>query len=208
VKRLAVAALLLAAAGCGEDGEVAAPVASSPSVVETQPAWRECSDEANGAVRAYRTCIRYPRDLADPAAPLNGVIEVRRDGTWQRLDVELPFPPPSEDTPVVGHWGGVFLSPDGGTLLAQWSAECEVPIAFFVRSSGGRPRPVGRNRYGPAPSTALGWTTDGRAIVDFYEGACGGNEKPGVYLVSVDGRRVIWRPTGTVEPSLDLRRVR
>ena len=71
----------------------------------------------------------------------------------------------------VGHWAGAYRSPDGKALLAQWSAECEVPIAFFVRGRDGAPKPVVGKSLRDAPmSVADGWTQDGRAIVEFSDG--------------------------------------
>jgi len=92
----------------------------------------------------------------------------------------------------VGHWATAYLSPDRKTLLAQWSAECEVPIAFFVSARGGVPRAVsGERDWFDAPtSIARGWTSDGRAIVEFPQGVCSGSaDRPGLYLVSLDGDR-------------------
>jgi hypothetical protein len=86
----------------------------------------------------------------------------------------------------VGHWAGAFVSPDRRTLLLQWSAECEVPTAFFAGATGGGLRPVsgGRDWTRAPTSIALGWARDGRAIVDFPEGVCsGGLDRPGVYAV-------------------------
>jgi hypothetical protein len=90
----------------------------------------------------------------------------------------------------VGHWEWAALSPDGSMLLAQWSAECEIPIAFFVPAEGGEPRVVtGEEDWATSPtSVALGWTTDGRAIILFPEAnPCGVVGGPGLYLVGVDG---------------------
>jgi hypothetical protein len=87
---------------------------------------------------------------------------------------------------VSGHWRFALPSPNGGTYLAQWSGECEVPTAYFARPRA-RPVPV----VGPPvveyvpESFGLGWTADGRAIVLLPQGACGGSmETPGVYLFS------------------------
>jgi hypothetical protein len=108
--------------------------------------------------------------------------------------------PLSIDDPLganVGHWAKAFLSPDGKTFLAQWSAECEVPIAFFVDAGGGGPRVVtGEANWLDAPeSVADGWTGDGRAIVELPHGACGGSaSQPGVYFISLDGRRTFVAP--------------
>jgi hypothetical protein len=50
----------------------------------------------------------------------------------------------------VGHWRSVERSPDGRTLLLQWTAECEVPVAYFAQADGSRLRRVSR---GPAANT-------------------------------------------------------
>ena len=87
----------------------------------------------------------------------------------------------------LGRWQNATLSPDGKTLLAQWSAECEIPVAFFVPLATRRPRPVAPVRY---ETVAIAWNGDGRAGVFFNGGACGaGLERPGLYLVSLDGAR-------------------
>jgi len=96
----------------------------------------------------------------------------------------------------VGHWERAYLSPDGKTLLAQWSAECEIPVAFFASGRGGPVRPVAGRSLRDAPvSVADGWTQDGRAIVEFPAAACGsGVHKPGIYFVSLDGTRTFVHP--------------
>jgi hypothetical protein len=85
-----------------------------------------------------------------------------------------------------GHWSGGFLSPRGGTLLAQWTAECEVPFAFFVSARGGKLRLVtGERKLEDArPSIAHGWTRDGDAIVELIP-ACGApNARSEIWLIS------------------------
>lgn len=96
----------------------------------------------------------------------------------------------------VGRWAVAYPSPDGKVLLAQWSAECEVPIAFFVRGRDGAPKPVLGTSLRDAPmSVADGWTQDGRAIVEFPAAACGsGIQKPGIYFVSLDGSKTLVQP--------------
>ena len=86
-----------------------------------------------------------------------------------------------------GRWQSALPSPDGKTLLAQWTAECEIPTAYFVARATREPRPV-------APvgveSVAVAWSEDGRAGVFFAGGACGGGDpRPGLYLVSLGGER-------------------
>jgi hypothetical protein len=91
----------------------------------------------------------------------------------------------------IGHWAKAYLSPDGKTFLAQWSAECEVPFTFLVPARGGLPRVVtGEADWVKAPqSTADGWTEDGRAIVEVTRGDCGKPSSGGLYLVAQDGTR-------------------
>jgi hypothetical protein len=91
----------------------------------------------------------------------------------------------------VGHWAKAYLSPDGKTFLAQWSAECEIPTSFFVPVRGGVPRAVtGEADWAKAPqSIADGWTEDGRAIVEISRGDCGLASHRGIYLIAQDGTR-------------------
>jgi hypothetical protein len=94
----------------------------------------------------------------------------------------------------VGGWVGGYLSPGGKTLLMQWSAECEVPFAYFVPARGGMPRLVtGERSMADAPeSIAEGWTSDGRALIELPKGACGeGASVPGIYFMAPNGRRTL-----------------
>jgi hypothetical protein len=86
----------------------------------------------------------------------------------------------------VGHWVWAEFAPRGPAFLAQWSAECEVPIAFLVRDLV--LRPYGGATMSDAPeSMALGWLPNGSAIIHFPKGACGRvHRRPGIY--SVPGR--------------------
>jgi hypothetical protein len=95
----------------------------------------------------------------------------------------------------VGHWAKAYLSPDGKTFLAQWSAECEIPTAFFVPARGGVPKAVtGEAKWSDAsPSVADGWSEDGRAIVETWRGDCGLPSHRTMYLVALDGTRAAIR---------------
>ena len=99
----------------------------------------------------------------------------------------------------VGHWRSVERSPDGRTLLLQWSAECEVPVAYLAQADGSRLRRVSRD---PAANTvALGWTTSGAAVVAFPHGACGSAPlTPGTYRVDPRTRRatLVFRGLGAL----------
>jgi hypothetical protein len=75
-----------------------------------------------------------------------------------------------------GYWVYVRAGASG-RLLAQWSGECESPAGFVV--ANGRRQPLGA---ASVESVALGWS-DGRALVHFPQGVCGGtfHGSPGVY---------------------------
>lgn len=102
----------------------------------------------------------------------------------------------------VGRWRWADPSPDGRWLLAQWSSECEVPTAMFVRPDGSGVRTVdGSSSISDAPTSgAVGWTPDGRAVVLFPESACGlADEEPGIYAIDPDtGDAELLRPGGEV----------
>ena len=121
----------------------------------------------------------------------SGTIERRVQGQW-KVSVGVPkggrsWAPEAGVCVLNGSWRAVWLSPDGKTLLAQWSAECETSYAFFAPASGGKARPVtGAGNYRNAPeSQALGWAEDGRARVFVIgETGCGGREwQSGEYLI-------------------------
>lgn len=98
---------------------------------------------------------------------------------------------PSGGTPANprGHWRAALLSPDGNTVLAQWSGECEVPTAFFIDTATAAARPVtgqSDEGLGSRPnSIGLTWADDRTALVVLPGGACGlGTQRPGVYAVA------------------------
>lgn len=93
--------------------------------------------------------------------------------------------------PRLGHgfrdgWDGLYESvtpsPDGRSLLLQYSGECETPIAFEVGAAGGRPRPVVGGAWQHAPeSVGVGWTHAGAALVQLLPPACGASRRPGLW---------------------------
>jgi hypothetical protein len=82
----------------------------------------------------------------------------------------------------IGHWVWAERSPSGDAILAQWSAECEVPVAYRIRN--GVPRAYGRE------SVALGWLPVGEALIHFPNGPCGGSptHARGIYAVPRAGK--------------------
>lgn len=91
-----------------------------------------------------------------------------------------------------GHWRYAFERSDG-TLLAQWSGECEVPTAYWKQPGERAEIVTGGNDPSAAPSSfALGWTDEGLAVVFLPQGACGWSaRRPGIYLFSAPGARTL-----------------
>ncbi len=84
--------------------------------------------------------------------------------------------------------GETSLSPDGNRVLAQWSGECEVPLAYLATLQSGPPVPITGATTDAPESFALGWTRGDRALVLLPEGSCGpGTWKPGVYAFDAPG---------------------
>jgi hypothetical protein len=173
-----VAVLLLCFAtalpGCGADGG---------SAVEGATLGPECRPAGHTAAGAVHLCYRAE------AQDHGRFAVVDPDGQQRTLAVKSPT--------QIGHWRWAAVSPDGAAILAEWSAECEVPIAFLVSTSGGRPRPAFAS---DAASRAFGWTVDGRAIVSLLtQTPCSGRIlKPGLYLVPPEGRGTL---VGALRPS-------
>lgn len=140
-----------------------------------------CGSTKTRTVTRVESCNGIAADLSFHYAICGG--RFMRDGTV--LAISKPA------GAKVGHWAKAYLSPDGKTFLAQWSAECEVPFAFLVPVRGGTPRVVtGETNWAKAPmSVADGWTEDGRAIVEISRGDCGAMGRGAIYLVAPDGTR-------------------
>lgn len=148
-------------------------VAAPPDPVEAIPS---CSAATGGGGARVALC---GRDVGFPD-------QVVRSDPGGRLTVLSQEPP---DSGSGGHWRWAVPSPDGKWVLAQWSGECEVPVAYLIPTSGGAPRAasVTNTVEGPVESIAVGWTADGRAIVTFPDPACGsGLDEPGTYLLDPD----------------------
>ena len=140
-----------------------------------------CGSTKTVTVTRVQRCNGIAADLSFHYAICDG--RFMRDGTL--LAISKPA------GAKIGHWAKAYLSPDGKTFLAQWSAECEVPFAFLVPVRGGTPRVVtGEANWARAPmSVADGWTEDGRAIVEVWQGDCGLPSHRSLYLVGLDGKR-------------------
>ncbi|OLD99622.1 MAG: hypothetical protein AUG91_06340 [Actinobacteria bacterium 13_1_20CM_4_69_9] len=81
---------------------------------------------------------------------------------------------------AVGHWVWAERSPSGNAVLAQWSAECEVPVAYLIAK--------GKLRAYGAETVALGWLPTGEAVVHFRPLGCVGSGRRGIYAVPRKGK--------------------
>ncbi|MBK5268586.1 MAG: hypothetical protein JJE47_14260 [Acidimicrobiia bacterium] len=109
---------------------------------------------------------------------------------------------------VVGHWASVQPGPDG-TLLGQWSGECEVPSAHVLVDQDwwhvwydGHDLVVAADMdsetWGWAESWALGWLESGQAAIGARGGGCSWDES-GLLLVRPDGSFDVIYPFGDAE---------
>jgi hypothetical protein len=106
---------------------------------------------------------------------------------------EGPEPAVASPQGASGHWRYAVDSPSGITL-AQWSGECEVPTAYWIAGDAPPRILTGESDLAKAPeSLALGWSSDGEAVVLVGGGTCGvRSASPGIYLYTRpgDGRLV------------------
>src|SRR4051794_39480570 len=153
-------ALVVAAAGCGG-------ARTQPSARPIDKHLRRCT-HASGGFRAWTT-------FGFPIRGERSWIQQRHGATW-----EILVGPPKTR---YGWWRRVLASADGGTLLAEWSGECEIQSTYLVSTERGKERPVFRG----ASSTALGWSEDGRARVHLSAPVYGAGKaaryRAGIYRV-------------------------
>jgi hypothetical protein len=80
----------------------------------------------------------------------------------------------------VGHWVWAERSPSGDATLAQWSAECEIPVAYLIVRGK-------RRSYGDE-TVALGWLPSGEAVAHFRPVGCTTSKRSGIYAVPRGGK--------------------
>jgi len=73
----------------------------------------------------------------------------------------------------VGHWVWAERSARGDAILAQWSGECEIPVAYLIAHRQ-------RRSFG-AETVALGWLPTGEAVVHFRSAGCAASTRSGIY---------------------------
>jgi hypothetical protein len=117
-------------------------------------------------------------------------LQARRGGEWETFAREPTEAFGRHGSRYWGIWSKVKVSPEGNTLLATWSTECENHYAFFIPAAGGKPRLVtGELDWESSPNSfGLGWSGDGRARVG-VSGGCGDSAwRPGTYLIDPETR--------------------
>jgi hypothetical protein len=187
----ALVVLVLAAGGCGGDSPSPAARSAQPvvttepepttTVVETVTA----PDPDKGCHAIGRSGYRYCERLKN-GWQIAMTLQVRRSGEWEIIAREPAGAFGRHGSHYWGIWSKVKLSPDGKTLLATWSAECDGAYAFFIPAAGGKPRLVtGKFDWSSSPmSNGIGWAPDGRARVEVFGEGCGGSGwTPGTYLI-------------------------
>lgn len=93
---------------------------------------------------------------------------------------------PVDPLPIGGAYSWAAASPDGKTILAEWRGACAMPRAVLIPVASGRSRALTEDA-----SRAMGWTTDGRAIVFHYVGdRCEPGNEAALQLVEPDGRPI------------------
>lgn len=111
---------------------------------------------------------------------------------------ESSLPPPPDDP--TGHWR-YAIETVPAAVLAQWSGECEVPVAYWIEGGDTEIVTGGMDSSAAPSSLALGWSANGEAIVQVSQGACGGTtDDPGIYRYAApgSGRLVLSTPDGSV----------
>jgi hypothetical protein len=137
---------------------------------------RDCTRGGEIADRTLFVCYR-------PDNHEHGAFVLGSPASDRVLPVGLPRLPGRD---VAGHWSWAAVSPDGQTLLAQWSGECEVPVTFLVGVHGGIPEAIDGASPPRGESIALGWTPGGRALVIAQSNSCPGSA-PRLVQVSPTG---------------------
>ncbi len=149
---------LAVVAGCGGGSDVPprAHAAKAPSV--------RCTHASDG----FRACTVFS------APGQRSALYWYSGSRWVVVRGPLPGKP--------GWWRRVFAAPDGQTLLAQWSGECEQQSTYLVSAVDGSFRPV----FAGHAAEAIGWTEAGLARVRLAERIWRGKtplRRPGVYVV-------------------------
>jgi len=117
-------------------------------------------------------------DLALDQAAAHVVILRSRRGALYAFDGHRLRPRASRP---LGHWIWSERSPGGKATLAQWSGECEIPVAYLTVD--------GKRRKVADETVALGWVPHDEAVIHFRPLGCAGSGRNGIYALRYDDRR-------------------
>jgi hypothetical protein len=152
---------------------------------------RGCAVGARQGDRWFLLCLK-PEAAVPTSAYLPRVVAQLGPHGWRGL---LGPPHLGGSGPSGGYYRTVAVSPDGEHLLAQWSGDCERPIAMLVDTDGRHARPVAAR----GASEALGFLPGGAAVVAFPAAACAGaGPQPGIYRVDGQKRHLLYPLTRRV----------
>lgn len=179
--RVVLVALSLLAAGCGGAGVTVTPTTT------TRAAKGGTTSSCTAVSRGFRACTTF----ATTSAAFHRIgggeesrIERRHGSRWS------VFLGPDRAPRGGGWWRRVFADPQGKTLLAQWSGECEVQSTYLISTHV----PTLRRVFPSHQATALGWTSDGMARVKLWRSTDapdapkrGSHRRSGIYLVTAQG---------------------
>jgi hypothetical protein len=164
VRTALVVCLGLVAAGCGGGG--------GERVVKARTPHQVCEPTR---AAGYTVC-GYPLQRRAPSS-------IWRSFGRSAVRLTGPAETVKHDPHPAGSWvpERLFPSPDGETLLAQWSGQCEVQSTYLVSAQTGSRRAI----LGPADeSAALGWTKGGAAKIRVPRPVCGSAHlTAGIYAV-------------------------
>ena len=138
--------------GCGNVFALAlALTLVAPGGIRASAPKRRCTrDDRRAAARTTlglhaRRAARHARPAARPRS--SAVLAGRTIETRTRGDTRVLVRSPGR----VGHWEWAELSRDGSRVLAEWSAECEVPVAYEPSVARPRLSPIGADTLARRP---------------------------------------------------------
>jgi len=115
-------------------------------------------------------------DLALDQAAAHVVMLRSRHGALYAFDGRTLRPRRSRS---VDHWIWSERSPGGKAILAQWSGECEIQVAYLTVN--------GKRRKVADETVALGWLPHDEAVIHFRPLGCAGSGRNGIYALRYSG---------------------
>jgi hypothetical protein len=179
----AVGGIVLLAGSPGSPGTPAATPAPANGLGEGAPPQlgKVLASRCTSVSGGFRACTVY-RVGGEVSR-----IERRRGSGWSVALAPGRAPYPRAPYPHVGYWRRVLSGPGRGMVLAEWSAECEVPFTYLITTRNPSLRAV----FPAHPVSALGWTSDGLARVRLLKPIHATKTRvrfaSGIYLVATSG---------------------